>query len=95
MLVSIAQTGLGKATTTLLMLDFGLLRNGTRPGCKQFDGPEIRNILKELTRELKDGPSGGFFMGKEPGRARLSRVGRVVAESLCQACLEESYWEGV
>ncbi|KAL5322998.1 hypothetical protein ACEPPN_007524 [Leptodophora sp. 'Broadleaf-Isolate-01'] len=71
MLVSIAQTSLGKATTTLLMLDFGLLRNGTGPGGKQFDGPEIRNILKELTRELKDGPSGGFFMGKEPGRADI------------------------
>ncbi len=48
-----------------------MLRNGTGPGGKHFDGPEIRNNLNQLTRELKDGPPGGFFMGKEPGRADI------------------------
>ncbi len=71
MLVSIISTGLSKATTILLMLDFGMLRNGSGPGGKNFDGPEMRNILKELNRELKDGPSGGYLMGKEPGRADI------------------------
>ncbi|KAK0114052.1 hypothetical protein ONS96_014899 [Cadophora gregata f. sp. sojae] len=70
-LVSIVSTSLSKATTILLLLDFGLLRNGTGPGGKQYDGPEIRNVLKDLTRELKEGPPGGFFMGKEPGRADI------------------------
>ncbi len=36
-----------------------------------MDGPELRNFLKELERELKEGPKGGFFMGKQPGRADI------------------------
>ncbi|KAL2063867.1 hypothetical protein VTL71DRAFT_4361 [Oculimacula yallundae] len=71
MLTSVAQTTLSRATFTLLMLDFGLLRNGTGPGGKNYDGPEIRNVCKDLTRELKEGPKGGFFMGEHPGRADI------------------------
>ncbi|KAH7383146.1 hypothetical protein BKA64DRAFT_736027 [Cadophora sp. MPI-SDFR-AT-0126] len=70
-LVSFVSTSVSKATTILLFLDFGVLRNGSGPGGKQFDGPELRSVLKDLTRELKDGPRGGFFMGKEPGRADI------------------------
>jgi glutathione S-transferase len=69
MLLSIAQTDLGKATTNMLMLDFGMIRNGTGPGGKRYDGPAIRAVLKHLERELEDGPEGGYFMGERPGRA--------------------------
>ncbi|CZT53463.1 related to glutathione S-transferase III [Rhynchosporium secalis] len=68
-LCSLANTSLSRATSTLLLLDFGMLRNGTGPGGKNFDGPEIHNVLTALTRELKEGPKGGFFMGERPGRA--------------------------
>lgn len=37
----------------------------------RFDGPELRSILRELERELKEGPEGGWFMGKESGRADI------------------------
>lgn len=53
------------------MLDFQILRNGTGPGGKQWDGPNLRNFLGQLEKELKEGPPGGWLMGKEPGRADI------------------------
>lgn len=71
MLVSLAQTDFGKATTNTLMLDFGMIRNGTGPGGNRYDGPAIRAMLTHLEREWKEGPAGGYFMGVEPGRADI------------------------
>lgn len=71
-LTSICQTGLSRSTTILIMLDFGMLRNGgDQPWQKRFDGPEMRDVLKHLERELKEGPEGGYFLGKHPGRADI------------------------
>ncbi|TEY85092.1 hypothetical protein BOTCAL_0017g00040 [Botryotinia calthae] len=36
-----------------------------------FDGPELREILTILDGELKNAPEGGYFMGKNPGRADI------------------------
>lgn len=36
-----------------------------------MDGPELRQALGHLERELKEGPPGGYFMGREPGRADI------------------------
>jgi glutathione S-transferase len=55
----------------LLYLDFNAIKKGDGPGGKRFDGPELRSILGDLERELNEGPPGGFFMGKEPGRADI------------------------
>jgi glutathione S-transferase len=70
-LMSMNLTNLTRATGMLLYLDFNTIKKGDGPGGKRFDGPELRSILGDLERELKDGPSGGFFMGKEPGRADI------------------------
>ncbi len=51
------------------MLDFRMVK--TSPEGKRFDGPELRNILADLERELNEGPKGGWFMGKQPGRADI------------------------
>ena len=59
-------TNLNRATGMILMMDFGVIKSAASD---RFDGPELRSILKDLERELKDGPEGGWFMGKEPGRA--------------------------
>jgi glutathione S-transferase len=50
----------------MLYLDFNSIKKGDGPGGKRFDGPELRSILRDLERELKDGPSGGFFMLEFP-----------------------------
>lgn len=58
----------------MMMLDFGLIRNGSEemgPAGKRFDGPEMRAVLREVERELREGPEGGYFMGKHPGRADI------------------------
>ncbi|KAE8448691.1 hypothetical protein EG329_008906 [Mollisiaceae sp. DMI_Dod_QoI] len=74
-LSSICSTSLGRATSSMMMLDFGLIRNGdeARLGerAKRFDGPELRSVLGDLERELKEGPKGGYFMGEHPGRADI------------------------
>lgn len=56
------------------MIDFGMLQTGREelgPAAKRFDGPETRSILKDLERELKEGPPGGYFGGKHPSRADI------------------------
>jgi glutathione S-transferase len=68
MLVSMCLSTLARNTFFLLMLDFGVISNRDS---NMMDGPELRNFLKELERELKEGPKGGFFMGKQPGRADI------------------------
>lgn len=67
-LVSINNTNLSRATFTMMMLDMGLLKNGAG---NRFDGPALRSALADVEQELKDGPEGGWFMGKEPGRADI------------------------
>lgn len=68
-ITSMVCTNLQRATAFMLMLDFGLIRNGLGPmGCR-FDGPDLRVQLGELEKELVEGPPGGFFMGENPGRA--------------------------
>ncbi|KUJ15056.1 uncharacterized protein LY89DRAFT_686614 [Mollisia scopiformis] len=74
MLCSYIQTTLQRTSTFMLMLDFGLVRNGAPemgPAGKRFDGPAMRDALKDLERELKEGPEGGFLMGRFPGRADI------------------------
>jgi glutathione S-transferase len=66
--VSTISTNLNRATGFILMMDFGIVKNGAS---NRFDGPESRSILEELERELSEGPEGGWFMGKEPGRADI------------------------
>lgn len=85
-LQSINMTNLTRATGVMLFLDFGALKNGDGPGGSRFDGPELREILRDLERELKDGPPGGFFMGKEPGRADI------MLEFPISFCKHRSWW---
>jgi glutathione S-transferase len=74
MLTSVCQTGLSRATSVLIMLDFGMLRNGPEEmgaAAKHWDGREMRNVLTHVERELKESPEGGYFAGKQPGRADI------------------------
>ncbi|CZR57823.1 related to glutathione S-transferase III [Phialocephala subalpina] len=75
MLMSLAQTNLQRAGMVMLMLDFNILRNGEveklGERAKRCDGPELRMMLGQVERELKEGPEGGWFMGKQPGRADI------------------------
>jgi len=71
MLCSVVATNLQRATFIYMMLDMGMLKNGEGARGKGFDGPALRVVLNELERELKEGPEGGFFMGKEPGRSDI------------------------
>ncbi|KAF7947997.1 hypothetical protein EAE96_009065 [Botrytis aclada] len=71
MLISIALTDLGASTFTMLMLDFNAIANGAGPMGTFCDGPALRKTLGNLEKELKEGPEGGFFMGKNPGRADI------------------------
>ncbi|TGO54799.1 hypothetical protein BOTNAR_0259g00130 [Botryotinia narcissicola] len=71
MLISITLTDLGRATNIMLMLDFNAIAIGAGPMGKRFDGPALRKVLGDLEKELKEGPEGGFFMGKNPGRADI------------------------
>ncbi|OBT89508.1 hypothetical protein VE02_01098 [Pseudogymnoascus sp. 03VT05] len=68
-ITSMATTNLQRATGFMMMLDFGLIRNGEGPFGTLLDGPELRKQLGKLERELVGGPKGGFFMGEQPGRA--------------------------
>jgi glutathione S-transferase len=70
----------------MLYIDFGMIKNGDGPGSGYMDGPELRQILGHLERELKDGPEGGFFMGKEPGRADI------MLEFPVSFCKHRSWW---
>ncbi|KAL3419697.1 glutathione s-transferase [Phlyctema vagabunda] len=65
MLCSVIQTSLSRATFTLLMLDFRILKNGAST---MFDGPELRKALGDVQRELVDGGA-EYLMGARPGRA--------------------------
>jgi glutathione S-transferase len=71
MLLSIISTSLARATFLHMMLDFGMIKNGEGNAGSHFDGPELRNVLGVLERELKEGPEGGWFMGRKPGRADI------------------------
>jgi glutathione S-transferase len=70
-LCSMTLTNLTRAQGFMMYIDFGVIQNGTGPGAGRTDGPEIRSILGDLERELKEGPKGGFFMGENPGRADI------------------------
>ena len=67
MLTSMALTN--RTCGTLLYLDMGMIKTEG----KYTAEAELRGILANLERELKEGPEGGkaFFMGKEPGRADI------------------------
>ncbi|ATZ56031.1 Bcgst20 [Botrytis cinerea B05.10] len=71
MLLSVIMTELGQLTYAMLMLDFNFIANGAGPMGKLLDGPALRKVLGVLEKELKEGPEGGFFMGKNPGRADI------------------------
>ncbi len=51
-----------------MMMDLGLIKCGIS---NKFDGPELRVVLGEVERELREGPPGGYFMGENPGRADI------------------------
>jgi len=70
-LVSLDSTSLNRATGMMLFIDFMIIKNGDGPAGGAADGPMLRRILGQLETELKSGPPGGFFMGKEPGRADI------------------------
>lgn len=65
-ITSMALTNLQRATGFIMMLDFGLIRNGEGPRGGMLDGPELRKQLGILERELGEAD---FFMGERPGRA--------------------------
>jgi len=48
----------------ILVMDFGIVKNRAS---NTFDRPELRSILKDLERELKEAPAGGWFVGPRPG----------------------------
>ena len=59
---------LGRSTSEILMVEFGYIKgNKINP----LDGMLLRKTLRHVERELEEGPSGGFFMGKSPGRADI------------------------
>lgn len=72
---SINLTTLTRATGVALYQDLGALRTAEGPRGQLFqadaEGSELHGILQNLERELKEGPEGGFFMGKQPGRADI------------------------
>jgi glutathione S-transferase len=55
----------------MLTMDMGIIRPAAGPASGYFKGPDMKKVLRDLTRELKEGPKGGFFMGEEPGRADI------------------------
>ncbi|ELR02882.1 hypothetical protein VC83_02635 [Pseudogymnoascus destructans] len=65
-ITSMACTNLQRATGFIMMLDFGLIRNGEGP-MGGVDGPELRMQLGNLDRKLVGGAEGGFFMGRGRG----------------------------
>lgn len=85
-LVSLSTTTLNRATGFMLFLDFGMIKNGDGPAGGRMFGPELRQALGHLERELKDGPEGGFFMGKEPGRADI------ILEYPISSCKHRPWW---
>lgn len=71
-LSSIISTGLVRATSTILMLDFQILRNGVGPAGNMWDGPVLRDFLRQVEDAVKEKEGeGGWLMGKEPGRADI------------------------
>jgi glutathione S-transferase len=71
MLLSVNQTNLGRLTMMMMMLDFNALAVGKGEFGKSFNGSAMRKALADLEKALKGGPPGGYFMGKEPGRADI------------------------
>lgn len=69
--MSLCTTGIGRSTSNILLIDFGALKAGSGPLGARMDGPELRDQLRELERELVEGPKGGFFLGEHPGRADI------------------------
>ena len=71
MLLSINQTNLGRLTGIMMILDFNGLGLGKGAWAKRMDGGEMRKVLGDLETALREGSEGGYFMGKEPGRADI------------------------
>jgi glutathione S-transferase len=67
-LCSIISTNPNRATGMILVMDFGIVKNRAS---NTFDRPELRSILKDLERELKEAPAGGWFVGPRPGSADI------------------------
>ncbi|RDW68082.1 hypothetical protein BP6252_09478 [Coleophoma cylindrospora] len=63
-LCSLIATSLSRANYCVLMLDFGIIKNGTKD---IMDIPGLHATLTHFERELKEG-GGKWFMGDRPGR---------------------------
>jgi glutathione S-transferase len=85
-LISMALTSLGRMTSMALFMDFMIIKNGDGPLGGAADGPMLKNVLQQLQTELENGPPGGFFMGKEPGRAD------VILEFPISSVKHRSWW---
>lgn len=59
-------TDLYRATQISMYVDFGVIKDAGI-----MDVPALRRLLINLQKELEEGPPGGYFMGKEPGRADI------------------------
>lgn len=87
-LCSIDATSLSRTCGIMLMYDFMAIKNGDGPMGKAgvMDGPELKKWLCHLTRELEEGPPGGFFMGERPGRADI------ILEFRLSCCKHRHWW---
>ena len=54
----------------MLYFDMGMLKQSASAGGFLY-GPELKRVLRDLSKELQEGPEGGFFGGKHPGRADI------------------------
>jgi glutathione S-transferase len=51
--------------------DFGVINPAMRTLAVKVTGSGASATLRDLERELKEGPEGGWFMGKHPGRCDI------------------------
>ena len=59
---------LGRSTSEILMVEMKYIKaNKINP----LDALVLRRVLRNLERELEQGPPGDFFMGRNPGRADI------------------------
>jgi len=74
-------TDLYRSTQITLYVDFGIIKEAGK-----MDVPELRRLLANLQKELEGGPPGGYFMGKEPGRADI------MLEFQISFCKTRTWW---